>query len=146
MQVLRSFTGADYAGFNATVPPGASLVEPGATPSVPVTLAWSTFREMAIQAGARPQGAATHRAGRAGAARGARLRLRVRATPAAARAPGQPAAFTGCQPVTRRRGRAGYSRLLGGIHFHNDNIRGRQMGTAVGWQVRPPLVACALLP
>ncbi len=60
MQVLRSFTGADYAGFNATVPPGASLVEPGATPSVPVTLAWSTFREMAIQAplGARGCGCA----------------------------------------------------------------------------------------
>lgn len=41
---------------------------------------------------------------------------------------------------------AGYSRLLGGIHFHNDNIRGRQTGTAVGWQVRTgclPPRACA---
>ena len=35
-------------------------------------------------------------------------------------------------------GCAGYSRILGGIHFHNDNIRGRQTGTAVGWQVRTP--------
>jgi len=96
-QVLRSFTGADYAGFNATVPPGASLVEPGATPSEPVTLAWSTFREMAIQAGARraacaappatarrSRGVATHRAGRLSACRGARLRVRRRSGAGAA--------------------------------------------------------------
>ncbi|KAK9819387.1 hypothetical protein WJX81_000179 [Elliptochloris bilobata] len=77
-QVLRSFTGSDYAGLNATIPVGSSLVEPGLTPQTPITLSWQTFRQMAVE--------------------------------------------------------AGYSRILGGIHFHNDNIRGRQTGTAVGWQ------------
>ena len=51
MQVLRSFTGSDYAGLNATVPPGSSLVEPGFVPAAPVTLSWQTFRQMAVEAG-----------------------------------------------------------------------------------------------
>ena len=51
LQVLRSFTGSDYSGFSATIPAGASLVEPGCTPKQPVTLAWTTYRQMAVQAG-----------------------------------------------------------------------------------------------
>ena len=52
VQVLRSFTGSDYSGLNATVPPGASLVEPGFVPAAPVSLSWQTFRQMAVEAGA----------------------------------------------------------------------------------------------
>lgn len=52
MQVLRSFTGSDYSGLNATVPPGSSLVEPGFAPAAPVSLSWQTFRQMAVEAGA----------------------------------------------------------------------------------------------
>jgi Domain of unknown function (DUF6851)/VCPO second helical-bundle domain len=49
--VLKSFTGSNYYGASWTQPAGASLIEPGLTPSTPVTLSWETFTEAAEEAG-----------------------------------------------------------------------------------------------
>jgi hypothetical protein len=49
--VLKSFTGSNYYGASWKQPAGASLIEPGVTPSTPVTLSWETFTEAAEQAG-----------------------------------------------------------------------------------------------
>ena len=49
--VLKSFTGSDYYGASFKQPAGASLIEPGLTPSKQVTLSWETFTEAAEQAG-----------------------------------------------------------------------------------------------
>lgn len=50
-EILKRFTGSDHLGESFTVEPGSSLVEPGLTPSAPVTLSWETFSEAADQAG-----------------------------------------------------------------------------------------------
>lgn len=50
-EVLRSFTGGDAFGFQATIGAGSSLVEPGVVPSRDVVLSWSTFSEAADEAG-----------------------------------------------------------------------------------------------
>jgi hypothetical protein len=50
-EILRRFTGDDYFGESVTILPGSSLIEPGLTPSTPVTLAWQTFSDAADQAG-----------------------------------------------------------------------------------------------
>jgi hypothetical protein len=49
--VLKSFTGSNHYGASWTQPAGASLIEPGFTPSTPVRLSWETFTEAAEQAG-----------------------------------------------------------------------------------------------
>jgi len=49
--VLRLFTGSPYLGTAYTFKAGTSTIEPGATPSRDVTLAWRTFDEAADQAG-----------------------------------------------------------------------------------------------
>jgi hypothetical protein len=48
---LRLFTGSDSFGDSVTFPPGSSKIEPGLTPSSPVTLHWKTFTDAANQAG-----------------------------------------------------------------------------------------------
>ncbi len=50
-EILKRFTGSDHFGASFTADPGSSLVEPGLTPSTPVTLSWETFSEAADQAG-----------------------------------------------------------------------------------------------
>jgi hypothetical protein len=49
--VLAAFTRSDRFGASATVRQGSSLIEPGATPSVDVTLSWPTFSAAADEAG-----------------------------------------------------------------------------------------------
>jgi hypothetical protein len=49
--ILRLFTGSDAFGASVTFPPGSSRIEPGLTPSAPVTLRWRTFTEAANEAG-----------------------------------------------------------------------------------------------
>jgi hypothetical protein len=49
--VLRLFTGSDHFGDSVTFPIGASKIEPGLTPSYPLTLSWRTFSDAANQAG-----------------------------------------------------------------------------------------------
>jgi hypothetical protein len=49
--VLAAFTRSDRFGARAIVRRGSSLVEPGATPSVDVTLSWRTFSAAADEAG-----------------------------------------------------------------------------------------------
>ena len=49
--VLRLFTGSDMFRDSVTFPPGSSKIEPGLTPSSPVTLQWPTFSAAANQAG-----------------------------------------------------------------------------------------------
>ena len=49
--VLRLFTGRDRFGDSVTFAPGSSAIEPGITPSAPVTLRWETFTNAANQAG-----------------------------------------------------------------------------------------------
>ncbi len=49
--VLAAFTLSDRFGASATVSAGSSLIEPGATPSVDVTLSWPTFTAAAEEAG-----------------------------------------------------------------------------------------------
>jgi hypothetical protein len=62
--VLAAFTGGDGFGASAVVPRGWSLVEPGATPSVDVTLTWPTFSAAADQAGiSRRYGGIHYRSG-----------------------------------------------------------------------------------
>jgi hypothetical protein len=50
-QVLKSFTGSDAYGDSWTQPAGASLIEPGVTPSTPVTLSWESFTKASKEAG-----------------------------------------------------------------------------------------------
>jgi hypothetical protein len=50
-EVLKSFTGSNHYGASWTQPAGASLIEPGLTPSTPVRLSWETFTEAAEEAG-----------------------------------------------------------------------------------------------
>jgi len=50
-EVLKRSTGSDSFGASFTALPGSSLIEPGLTPAVPVTLSWATFSEAADQAG-----------------------------------------------------------------------------------------------
>jgi hypothetical protein len=50
-EVLASFTGSQRFGFSVTIPAGSSMIEPGAVPSRPVTLAFRTFADAADQAG-----------------------------------------------------------------------------------------------
>ena len=50
-EILKRFTGGDYFGESFTARPGSSLVEPGLTPSTPVTLSWRTFSDAANEAG-----------------------------------------------------------------------------------------------
>ena len=50
-QVLALVSGGDRLGLSATFPAGSSVVEPGITPSQPVTLSWRTFSEAAVEAG-----------------------------------------------------------------------------------------------
>ena len=49
--VLAAFTLSDRFGASATVRAGSSLIEPGATPSVDITLSWATFSDAAEEAG-----------------------------------------------------------------------------------------------
>jgi hypothetical protein len=49
--VLRLFTRSDDFGDSVTFPIGSSKIEPGLTPSHPVTLSWRTFSDAANQAG-----------------------------------------------------------------------------------------------
>ena len=49
--VLRLWTGSDTFGDSVTFALGSSTIEPGATPSAPVTLQWDTFTEAANEAG-----------------------------------------------------------------------------------------------
>ena len=49
--ILAQVVGSDTFGNSYTVPAGSSLVEPGITPSSPVTLTWPTFSGSAVQAG-----------------------------------------------------------------------------------------------
>jgi hypothetical protein len=50
-EVLKSFTGRGEYGDSWTQPAGASLIEPGVTPSTPVRLSWETFTGAAEEAG-----------------------------------------------------------------------------------------------
>jgi len=50
-EVLKRFAKSDYYGASFVVAPGASLIEPGLTPTIPVKLSWDTFTAAADQAG-----------------------------------------------------------------------------------------------
>jgi len=50
-EVLKSFTGSNYYGDSWKQPAGASLIEPGVTPSTPVRLSWESFTGAAEEAG-----------------------------------------------------------------------------------------------
>ncbi len=50
-EILKNFTGTDAFGGSFTAEPGSSLVEPGLTPTAPVTLSWETFSDAAEEAG-----------------------------------------------------------------------------------------------
>jgi hypothetical protein len=50
-EVLASFTGSQRFGLSVTVPARSSMIEPGVTPTRPVTLTFRTFAEAADQAG-----------------------------------------------------------------------------------------------
>lgn len=50
-QVLKLWTGSDRFGDSVILPAGSSEIEPGVTPSKPVTLKWNTFTDAADEAG-----------------------------------------------------------------------------------------------
>jgi hypothetical protein len=50
-RILELWTGSDRFGNSITIPVGSSRIEPGTTPSHPVTLQWETFTDAANQAG-----------------------------------------------------------------------------------------------
>ena len=50
-EILQRFTGSDFLGESATIPPGSSLIERGLTPALPITLTWQTFSDAALEAG-----------------------------------------------------------------------------------------------
>ncbi|MBV9616681.1 MAG: vanadium-dependent haloperoxidase [Ktedonobacteraceae bacterium] len=58
--ILASVVGNDDFNDSFTVPVGSSLIEPGITPSNPVTLSWPTFSSAAIQAGMSRQYGGIH--------------------------------------------------------------------------------------
>jgi hypothetical protein len=49
-EILATFSGSDLFGLSVTVPAGSSTIEPGITPSQPVTLSWATFSDAAKEA------------------------------------------------------------------------------------------------
>lgn len=49
--ILTAWTGSDRFGYSVTLPKGSSQIEPGVTPSRPVTLTWATFTAAADEAG-----------------------------------------------------------------------------------------------
>ena len=49
-EILASFTGSDRLDLSVTFSPGSSTIEPGITPTKPITLSWATFREAADEA------------------------------------------------------------------------------------------------
>jgi len=50
-RILELWTGNDRFGYSVTLPIGSSKIEPGITPSHPVTLSWETFTDASSQAG-----------------------------------------------------------------------------------------------
>jgi hypothetical protein len=50
-ELLKAFTGSDHYGATFKQPAGASVIEPGFTPSKQVTLSWETFTQASEQAG-----------------------------------------------------------------------------------------------
>jgi hypothetical protein len=58
-EMLKSFTGSNDYGDSWKQPAGASLIEPGVTPSTPVRLSCETFTEAAEEAGCRGSSAAS---------------------------------------------------------------------------------------
>jgi hypothetical protein len=50
-RILELWTGSDRFGHSLTLPAGSSKIEPGVTPSHPVTLTWKTFTDAANEAG-----------------------------------------------------------------------------------------------
>jgi hypothetical protein len=50
-EILRTFTRSDRFGDSVAFPAGSSRTEPGAVPSIDLTLRWATFSEAADQAG-----------------------------------------------------------------------------------------------
>jgi hypothetical protein len=50
-RILTLWTGSERFGEMVTLPRGSSKIEPGATPTQPVTLKWETFSEAADEAG-----------------------------------------------------------------------------------------------
>jgi PAP2 superfamily len=62
--ILELFTGSDHFGYSVTLPAGSSKIEPGITPTRPVSLSWATFYNAADQAGlSRRYGGLHFRAG-----------------------------------------------------------------------------------
>lgn len=59
-EVLKRFAESDYYGGSFTIAPGTSLIEPGLTPGLPVTLSWDTFTSAADQAGISRRYAGIH--------------------------------------------------------------------------------------
>jgi hypothetical protein len=50
-RILELWTGSDHFGDSVTLAKGSSKIEPGVTPSKPITLKWETFSEAAVEAG-----------------------------------------------------------------------------------------------
>jgi hypothetical protein len=50
-RILTLWTGSEHFGAAVTLPRGSSKIEPGVTPTQPVTLKWETFAEAADEAG-----------------------------------------------------------------------------------------------
>jgi len=50
-EILKLFTGSDAFGGSVMFMPGTSKIEPGHTPTQPVTLTWKTFKDAADEAG-----------------------------------------------------------------------------------------------
>jgi hypothetical protein len=50
-RILELFTGSDPFGYSTTLLAGSSKIEPGITPTNPVTLRWETFTDAANEAG-----------------------------------------------------------------------------------------------
>jgi hypothetical protein len=50
-RILELWTGNDRFGDSVIFPKGSSKIEPGITPSKPITLKWETFSEAAVEAG-----------------------------------------------------------------------------------------------
>jgi len=50
-RILTLWTGSDNLGDSVTLQAGSSIIEPGVTPTKPVTLKWGTFTQAADEAG-----------------------------------------------------------------------------------------------
>ena len=59
-RVLALFTGSDRFGYSMPVEKGSSRIEPGITPTQPLTLKWETFTEAADDAGLAGRYAGIH--------------------------------------------------------------------------------------